>query len=327
MGKNFTICVGTLDTGLWRSPDGGRSWARGKLWKGHQGGRSVFGLAVHPRDSKVIYAGADDGIYRSDDRGANFEHLDSPLDAYHVWRIAIDPVNPVTMFAGTALPALFRSHDAGRHWEKLPAEFATECINVTRPRVTALVVDPSDHKFIWAGVEVDGVRVSRDGGDSWTRPSGGVMDEPDVHDIKPLPGKAGAAVVTLPQEICLSTDCGASWQGLGVGRQFPLPYCRSVVFKEDDGNVMLAAIGDDALGGAGAIQRSSDGGRSWETPLLPLTPNTHMECFATHPADPDLILACSHYGQLFASSDGGEWWVKLPREFTEVRGALAWMPN
>jgi hypothetical protein len=52
-----------------------------------------------------------------------------------------------------------------------------------------------------------------------------------------------------------------------------------------------------------------------------------MECFATHPANPDLILACSHYGQLFASSDGGEWWVKLPREFTEVRGALAWVPN
>ena len=49
--------------------------------------------------------------------------------------------------------------------------------------------------------------------------------------------------------------------------------------------------------------------------------------FATHPANPDLILACSHYGQLFASSDGGEWWVKLPREFTEVRGALAWVPN
>jgi len=70
-----------------------------------------------------------------------------------------------------------------------------------------------------------------------------------------------------------------------------------------------AAIGDDALGGCGSIQRSSDGGHTWETPLLPIAPNTHMECFATHPADPDLILACSHYGQLFASSDGGEWWV------------------
>jgi photosystem II stability/assembly factor-like uncharacterized protein len=201
-------------------------------------------LAVHPKDPRVIYAGADDGIYRSEDRGANFDHIESPLDAYHVWRIAIDPTKPETMFAGTALPAIFRSQDAGLHWEKLPAEFATECMNVNRPRVTALVVDPLDHKFIWAGVEVDGVRVSRDGGDSWTRLSGGLMDEPDIHDIKPLPGKPGAAVVTLPGEICVSTDAGASWQGLGVGAQFPLPYCRNVVFKEDDGNVMLAAIGE-----------------------------------------------------------------------------------
>jgi photosystem II stability/assembly factor-like uncharacterized protein len=215
------------------------------------------------------------------------------------------------MFAGTALPALFRSRDAGLHWEKLPAEFATECMNVTKPRVTALVVDPLDHKFVWAGVEVDGVRVSRDGGDTWSRPSGGLMDEPDIHDIKILPGNPGAAVVTVPDEICVSTEGGANWRAIGVRGRFPLPYCRNVVFKLDEPKVILAAIGDDGLGGLGGLQRSTDGGYSWETPLLPITPNTHMECFATHPADPNLILACSHYGQLFGSSDGGEWWVKL----------------
>jgi len=152
MAKNFTICVGTLGMGLWRSSDAGRSWARGKLWKGYQGGRSVFGLAVHPKDPRVIYAGADDGLYRSEDRGANFEHIESALDAYKVWRIAIDPIDPNTMFAGTAVPALFRSRDGGLHWERLSAEFAEECANVTTPRVTALVVDPLDHQFVWAGV-------------------------------------------------------------------------------------------------------------------------------------------------------------------------------
>ena len=153
------------------------------------------------------------------------------------------------------------------------------------------------------------------------------MDEPDIHDIKIVPGRAGAALVTLPDEICVTTDGGASWKALGVRGRFSLPYCRSIVFKEGDAKVVLAAMGDDALGGMGAIQRSVDGGNNWEAPLLPIVPNTHMECFATHAADPNLILGCSHYGQLFASPDGGDWWVKLPREFTEVRGALAWMPN
>ena len=147
------------------------------------------------------------------------------------------------------------------------------------------------------------------------------MSELDVHDVTILPGHAGEALVTLPNELCTSSAGGTVWQGLGVGPQFPLPYCRSVVFKDDDPRVILAAIGDDALGCQGTIQRSSNGGESWETPLLPITPNTHMECFATHPSNPDLILGCSHYGQLFGSSDGGEWWIKFPKEFTEVRGA------
>lgn len=329
MSKNFTVLVGSLGMGLWRSHDGGMTWARSKLWKGYQGGRSVYGLAVDPRDPRVIWAGADDGIYRSEDRGDNFEHVDSPMDQYRVWRVAIDPVEPSTMFAGTGPAALFRSRDSGRHWEKLNAEFAAECPNVSEPRVLGLSVDPSDHRTIWSGVEVDYVRVSRDGGDTWERLSGGYLDEPDIHDTRAIPGKPGHALVVLPNEITVTADGGRTWRGLDVGRQFPpsQPYCRSVAFKEDDPDTIFAAVGDNALGCQGTIMRSTDGGHTWDQPYLPFTPNTHMEWFATHPADPNLIVASTHYGQLFATSDGGDWWTKLPREFTEVRGAVAWVPN
>ncbi|MGZ9214192.1 MAG: hypothetical protein ACXW53_20065 [Candidatus Binatia bacterium] len=60
MGKNFTICVGTLGMGLWRSADGGRSWARGKLWKGgYQGGRSVFELILACSHYGQLFASSD----------------------------------------------------------------------------------------------------------------------------------------------------------------------------------------------------------------------------------------------------------------------------
>src|SRR5215204_5712279 len=327
MAKNFSIVVGTLGMGLWQSPDGGQSWARGKLWNGYQGGRSTFGLAVHPRDSRVMFAGTDEGLYRSEDRGKNFEHISSAMDELKVWRIAIDPIDPTIMFAGTAPAQVFRSRDGGLHWESLDVPFSDDCFNVNVPRVLGLEVDATDHGIVWAGVEVGGMCVSRDGGDTWTRISGGVMDELDVHDITVVPGKPGAAIVTLPNDLTLTEDAGEHWRAMGAGPRFPLPYCRSVVFKEDDPRVMFAAVGDDALGCLGTIQRSRDGGESWETPPLPLAPNTHMECFATHPSDPNLILGCSHYGQLFGSSDGGDWWIKFPKEFTEVRGALAWTPN
>ena len=61
-----------------------------------------------------------------------------------------------------------------------------DCPNVGIPRVTALTVDPSDHRIVWAGVEVDGVRRSLDGGETWTRIAGGLTD-PDIHDVAVRP--------------------------------------------------------------------------------------------------------------------------------------------
>jgi photosystem II stability/assembly factor-like uncharacterized protein len=43
------------------------------------------------------------------------------------------------------------------------------------------------------------------------------------------------------------------------------------------------------------------------------------------PADPTLIYASSVSGQVYRSTDGGEGWEKLPREFGEIR-ALLWTP-
>ena len=323
MAKDFSICVGTVGTGAWYSPDGGETWRR--VGTGLWGESRVFGMTVHPREPQIIYAGADDGIYRSRDRGQSFERLDSPMNSLHVWKIAIDPVDPDIIFAGTRPAALFRSRDGGRQWEKLSVEMAEECPNVRVPRVTALSVDPSDHRIVWAGVEVDGVRRSLDGGETWARIAGGLHD-PDIHDMAVSVADPKTVLTSTPGEIFASTDTGESWKGLGVGKQFRFRYCRSLALREDDPEVIFVATGDAAVGSTGAVQRSKDGGRTWEMLPLPVEPNTPMWAFATHPADPDRILACSHYGQLFASDDGGDSWVKLRREFTEIR-ALTWTPN
>lgn len=324
MTGNVTLCVGTVGSGAWVSPDGGDSWRR--VGRGLWGESRVFGLAVHPEEPRTVLAGADDGVYRSGDGGQSFERLDSPMNALHVWKIAFDPADPDTIFAGTRPAALFRSTDGGRHWQKLRADIAEECPNVRVPRITALTVDPSDHRIVWAGIEVDGVRRSLDRGETWTRVAGG-LDEPDIHDVAVRVGAGGKTVLTsTPREIFASTDTGESWHGLGVGKHFALPYCRHLALKADDPNVLYVATGDAAVGSTGAIQRSKDGGQSWEALPLPVEPNSPIWAFATNPADPALIFACSHYGELFASRDAGDSWAKLRREFTEIR-ALAWTPN
>lgn len=327
MAKQFTMCVGTVGTGLWRSADGGETWQRSRFGEGTQGEKGAYSFAVHPLDSSNIYAGGADGVYLSRDRGANFDRLSSPMDGMPVWRVVLDPIDPDTMFAGTRPAAVFRSRDGGHQWQKVCGDFVDECPNVGTPRITGLAVDPSDHGVVWAGAEVDGVRASFDGGDTWTRVTGGLLDELDIHDVAFIPSTPTRTVVVIPREVCVSEDGGDSWQGMGAQERFSLRYCRSVAVKSGDPQVMFVGTGDGATGEAGAIQRSTDGGKTWDVAHLAHPANSYFSAFAMHAADPDLIVAATHYGQLFTSSDGGGSWAKLTREGTEIRGALAWVPN
>ena len=321
MAHNVTLCVGTIGTGIWLSFDGGETWGQGR--DGIESDSRVFSLCAHPQEPQTVLAGTDDGLFCSKNGGKRFERIDSPMNGDQVWRIAVDPVDPNIIFAGTRPSALFRSRDGGQHWDKLQVELAEECPAVRIPRVTSLVVDPSDHQVVWAGIEVDGVRRSLDGGDTWATING-ALNDPDIHDIAVRP--SGEVLVSTPGDIFVSGDTGENWRGLGVRRHFEFPYCRGLALKADDPSVVFVATGDAAIGSTGAVQRSLDGGESWEQSPLPVEPNTPIWAFATHASRPNLIVACSHYGELYLSEDSGNKWDKARREFTEIR-ALAMLPN
>ena len=322
MAANYSILVGTTGAGLFHSADSGESWRR--IGSPFPGESQVRALTVDSRSPNVVYAGADNGIYRSADSGLNWSKLDSPMDGLRIWAIAVDPADSDTIFAGTSPPYLFRSRDGGRNWEKLAADITQECA-IGPPRVTALLVDPVDRDTVLAGVEIDGVYRSRDGGDTWSQVRQGITN-PDIHGMAYSLGEQKTVLVSTPREIFASQDDGETFQSLATTSAFPFPYCRWVAVKPDNPQVLFAATGDAAIGNTGTIQRSTDGGQSWESRPLPVEPNSPVWNFATNPADPDLILANSVYGELYRSQDGGDTWDKIKKEFTEVR-ALAWTPN
>jgi photosystem II stability/assembly factor-like uncharacterized protein len=143
---------------------------------------------------------------------------------------------------------------------------------------------------IWAGIEVDGVRRSLDGGDTWAPLANGLGD-PDIHGIAVSGGQPKVVLATTPREVFANTDAGESLQRLAVMQQFPHTYTRTIAVKEDDPQVICVGHGQTASPTIGSVQRSQDGGKSWETLPLPGETNSYISCIATHPSDPTLVLA------------------------------------
>lgn len=333
MATAHTICVGTVGSGVWYSSDSGEHWRQARMgvpFEAEPGEIQIRALAVAASDPRILFAGSEAGFYRSDDAGVSWSHIDSPLDGTQIWSIAVHPEDVDTVLVGTKPPALYRTRDGGKRWEQLPLETADKCL-AGAPKITSIVFDPRDADTIFVGVEIDGVYRSRDAGTSWERLAarGTSPFNDDIHCVALAPGAPPQLLATTPDGIWTSRDEGQSWALHEFPRFFEgrgISYCRGIALKADDPAVIFVANGNMIPGRTGAVQRSTDGGASWRPASLSDVPNSTMYWFATHPADPDFVVANSLFGYVYISRDGGEHWHKVEREFGEVR-ALAWVPT
>jgi photosystem II stability/assembly factor-like uncharacterized protein len=290
---------------------------------------TIRALAAPPEEPKRLIVGTDAGCFRSENGGDTWEPIDAPMTGMHVWSLLIDPRRPERIFAGTSPPAIFRSDDGGKRWKQLPVTLAQECAGgAVIPRVTCIIPDTERPEGVYAGVEIDGVRRSEDGGETWTTHNEGLTTL-DIHGLAALPAAGGAPprlVATTNADIFLSDDRGASWQPLKVKERLPWGYCRGILTAPDDPTVLFAGIGSGPPGDVGGLARSRDRGATWETVHLPVTPNSTIWLLTAHAADPGTRYVASVSGYLYRSTDGGRRWEKLPREFGEIR-ALLWLPE
>lgn len=123
-----TLYAGT-QAGLYRTDNQGEHWTR--LDAPHAN-MDVWSLAMHPDNPDVIFAGYDPcAIYRTEDGGKHWQQMDTTAVVYphittvmpplckRVIGIAIDPSNPLDMYAAIEVGGLLVSRDGGEHWHQL----------------------------------------------------------------------------------------------------------------------------------------------------------------------------------------------------------------
>ena len=164
------------------SNDGGRTWQQGPVTRlPHAAAR----VAVSPMDPKRAWLAAyEAGVYRTDDGGSNWTHVESyPSDYAH--SVLADPSAANGVLVGSEPAALFRSSDSGASWQECSGfQDVPESTNwgfhapTRESHVRDLVVSPGDVGLLYAGIEVGGVVRSTDGGSSWQQLPG--LDD-DIH--------------------------------------------------------------------------------------------------------------------------------------------------
>lgn len=167
------VYVGTFDTGLLRSADGGD-------WTVVLPDAAVTAVEVDPRDSDVVYAGTEPShIYRSADAGEtwmeceSFQALESKEhwrfpprpETHHVRWLECDPTVEGCIYAAIEAGALVRSRDGGRTWsDRVPSGPYDTHGMATHP-------ERPDEAWVAAG---DGYAHTTDRGETWDWPEAGL---------------------------------------------------------------------------------------------------------------------------------------------------------
>jgi photosystem II stability/assembly factor-like uncharacterized protein len=108
-------------TGLYRSEDGGRTWAKVQVpVQGHS--LDVMAITAHPAEADVLYVGTHEaGVMKTADGGKTWGAVNAGLRGHDVHGLAIDPNVPAKLHAlvRETGAGVYRTTDGGQKWVRV----------------------------------------------------------------------------------------------------------------------------------------------------------------------------------------------------------------
>ncbi|MDQ3866360.1 MAG: hypothetical protein M3304_05980 [Actinomycetota bacterium] len=277
---------------------------------------AIEGAQCLAEGAGAVYCGSRGaGVWKSDDRGETWRAL--PFPAADVFSLAVGPDGAV--YGGCEPSMLFRSQDGGESWDELASlrslPSAPTWSFPPRPwtsHVRWIAPSPHDPQRLLVGIELGGLMVSEDGGETWHDHRPGAQR--DVHSLAWHPKVPGRAYEAAGGGTAWSHDGGLTWRPVDAGRDRHYAWAVAVDPDDPDRWYVSASPGPREAhrpGHAQAYVYRWAGSGPWERLDGGLPQPLDAMPYALL-ALPGRLYAGLADGGLYVSGDGGESWEPVP---------------
>lgn len=255
--KNAAKTTASSANWIFQGPDSSAS--------GYSGIGRINCVGLHPTDAGIIYAGtAGGGLWRTTDTGRTWAPLYSNLTTLAVSDIAINPLNPNTIYVctgdangyGSYSMGVIKSVDGGANWNVVWTPTWYDW-----PR--SIVINPNDTSCLLLGAS-NGMFMSRNAAATWT-----LTDSANYKQLMYKPGDTttvyASRYATWPEnssQIMRSVNGGRSWSqvtSLTDAQRIALAVCPAAPA------VVKALVSDNNTSGLHSILSSNNSGASFST--------------------------------------------------------------
>ncbi|HKI46259.1 MAG TPA: YCF48-related protein [Balneolales bacterium] len=149
----------------------------------------LYTLAIDPSNDHILYAGYNDGIYKSTDQGKSWQKLNLGSTVNSPSLLAVDPQSPETVYAAVDSSTksnyqggVYKSTDGGKNWQKMDAGLSAQ-----DRQIRSMTINPKNPDQLFLGLSGSQAPLcyeSTNGGRLWSGFSEGLPDSGAVQSIE-----------------------------------------------------------------------------------------------------------------------------------------------